>query len=386
MKRILLLGASGSIGKQTIDIVKKHPEDYEIVALSVGNNINFLMDILKELNVNRICIKEDKDINTIKEEYPEIDIVSGDEGLLTLVRECEYDILVNALVGFVGFMPTYEAIKTNHDVALANKESLVVGGELIEKALKEHDVELIPVDSEHSAIYQAINGNRKEDINKLIITASGGAFRNKSREELKEVTLEDALNHPNWLMGDKITIDSATMMNKGFEVIEAHYLFGVDYDDIEVIIHEESIIHSMVEYIDGSLIAQLATADMRLPIQYALSKPARLFNPTNERLDLIKTGILHFKEADYRRYPLLALAYEVGKKGGNLPAVMNGANDISNLAFRNGEISFIDIEDIIIKAVHYAKYEEINDIDDLIRANQFGNDFAYREIEERKHR
>ena len=308
---------------------------------------------------------------------------SGDEGLLELVKTCDYDILVNALVGFVGFLPTYHAILTDHDVALANKESLVVGGELIKKALEEHDVELIPVDSEHSAIYQSLNGNRKEDVKRLIVTASGGAFRDKSREELKDVTLEDALKHPNWLMGEKITVDSATMMNKGFEVIEAHYLFDVDYENIDVLIHKESIIHSMVEYIDGSVIAQLATADMRLPIQYALSKPKRLENPSNEGLDLVKVGSLHFDDVDVRRYPLIALAYEAGKKGGNLPAVMNGANDVANLAFRKGEISFLDIEDIIIKAVNYAKYKEVNSVDDLIEANKFGNEFALKEIKER---
>lgn len=383
MKKILLLGASGSIGTQTLDIVDKHPEDYEIVALSVGDNLSFLIDTLRNKKINKVCIKDESRIHEIKESFPEVEVLSGDDGLLELVKYCDYDILVNALVGFVGFLPTYHAILTDHDVALANKESLVVGGELIKKALEEHDVELIPVDSEHSAIYQSLNGNRKEDVKRLIVTASGGAFRDKSREELKDVTLEDALKHPNWLMGEKITVDSATMMNKGFEVIEAHYLFDVDYENIDVLIHKESIIHSMVEYIDGSVIAQLATADMRLPIQYALSKPKRLENPSNEGLDLVKVGSLHFDDVDVRRYPLIALAYEAGKKGGNLPAVMNGANDVANLAFRKGEISFLDIEDIIIKAVNYAKYIEVNSVDDLIEANKFGNEFALKEIKER---
>ena len=383
MKKILLLGASGSIGTQTLDIVDKHPEDYEIVALSVGDNLSFLIDTLKNKKINKVCIKDESKVQEVKELFPEIEVFSGDEGLLELVKTCDYDILVNALVGFVGFLPTYHAILTNHDVALANKESLVVGGELIKKALEEHDVELIPVDSEHSAIYQSLNGNRKEDVKRLIVTASGGAFRDRSREELKDVTLKDALKHPNWLMGEKITVDSATMMNKGFEVIEAHYLFDVDYENINVLIHKESIIHSMVEYIDGSVIAQLATADMRLPIQYALSKPNRLENPSNEGLDLVKVGSLHFDDVDVRRYPLIALAYEAGKKGGNLTAVMNGANDVANLAFRKGEISFLDIEDIIIKAVNYAKYKEVNSVEDLIEANKFGNEFALKEIKER---
>ena len=386
MKRILLLGASGSIGQQTIDIANKHPEDYEIVALSVGNNLPFLIDILKEGKIKRVCIKDESKVEEIKKQFNDVEVYSGDEGLLELVRNSEYDILVNALVGFVGFLPTYEAIMTNHDVALANKESLVVGGELIKEALSKHDVELIPVDSEHSAIYQSLNGNRKEDVKRLIITASGGAFRDKSRDELKDVTLQDALKHPNWLMGEKITVDCASMMNKGFEVIEAHYLFDTDYDDISVVIHKESIIHSMVEYIDGSVIAQMANADMRLPIQYALSKPNRLESPSEDTLDLVKIGTLHFEEVDVRRYPLLALAYQVGEKGGNLPAVMNGANDVANEAFRKGEISFLDVEDIIIKAVHYAKYREVKDVNDLIEANNFGNEFAYKEILERKNK
>lgn len=386
MKRLLLLGASGSIGKQTLDIVSKHKSDYEIVALSVGDNISFLMDTLKDFKVSKVCIKDENKIEEVKKVYPEIEVYSGDEGLLKLVNECDYDVLVNALVGFVGFLPTYNAILKDHDVALANKESLVVGGELIKRSLKEHDVEIIPVDSEHSAIYQSLNGNYRSDIHKLIITASGGAFRDKSREELKDVTLKDALKHPNWLMGEKITVDSATMMNKGFEVIEAHYLFDVDYDDIEVVIHKESIIHSMVEYIDGSVIAELATADMRLPIQYALSKPHRLLNPTGDRLSLTDIKTLSFMEVDYRRFPLLALAYEVGKKKGNLCAVMNGANDIANKAFRDGEIGFLDIEDIIIKAVHYAKYKEVETVDDLLEANKFGNEFAMKEVLERKKR
>lgn len=379
IKRIVLLGASGSIGRQTVDVVLQHPDLYEIKALSVGRNIRELKRILSVISVKDVCVMEEDDMNSLQKEYPDIHFTYGDEGLLEL-SSMEYDLLVNALVGFAGFAPTLKAIETGHDVALANKETLVVGGELIRKALNESGRKLYPIDSEHSAIFQCMQGNDAKNIRRLIITASGGAFRNKNRDELAHVTAAQALAHPNWSMGDKITIDSATMMNKGFEVMEAHWLFDMDYDRIDVLMHAESVIHSMVEYIDHSVIAQLGAPDMRLPIQYALSWPDRFELHQEEPLDLAKCGTLHFEEPDTERFPLLKLAYDTGRKGGNLPAVMNAANEAANAAFRKGLIPFLKIEEIIIGALRDAEYKEIRSVSDLLEADAWGTAYAERII------
>ena len=370
MKRIVLLGASGSIGLQTIDVVEQHPDEFEIVGLSVGKNIDVLREILKRLSVYSVCVQNESDLPQLKEDFPDISFLSGEEGLEKLVTVEDYDVLVNALVGFVGLNPTYKAIETGHDIALANKETLVVGGDLIMPLAKEKKVHIYPIDSEHSAIFQCIQGAYPKDIERLIITASGGSFRSKSREELENVTVEEALAHPNWSMGEKITIDSATMMNKGFEVMEAHHLFNMPYEKIQVVMHDESIIHSMVEFKDHAVLAQLGTPDMRIPIQYALSWPRRYELNTGEPLDLTKVQTLHFHEADEERYPLLALAYEVGRRQGTLPAVMNGANEEANLAFREGKIKFLDIEDAVINAVYQVGRDEVNSIEDLKKADQ----------------
>ena len=376
MKRLVLLGATGSIGVQSVDVVLQHPDQFEIIALSAGHNIAKLKEILRDIHPKAVSVSEQADMDALKAEYPEIDFVCGEEGLSTLAMRDDYDVLVNALVGFVGFMPTLKAIETRHDVALANKETLVVGGELINKALQEYGQKLYPIDSEHSAIFQCLQGNRREDLKRLIITASGGSFRTKTREELKDVTVEQALAHPNWAMGAKITIDSADMMNKGFEVMEAHWLFNVDYDDIDVIMHRESVIHSMVEFRDHSIIAQLGAPDMRLPIQYALSCPDRFDLQQDKPLDLSEVATLHFEKPDVRRFPLLGLAYETGRKGGNKPAVMNAANEAANLAFRQGRIPFLKIEDIVISAVYKCPFKKVNDVSDLIEANEWGTRYA----------
>ena len=381
MKRLVLLGATGSIGVQTVDVVLKHPDQFEIVALSAGRNMGGLRKILSQIDVDTVCVIKEEDADALKKEYPDKTIVFGDEGLCRLASMQEYDVLVNALVGFAGFMPTLKAIENNHDVALANKETLVVGGELINEALKKYGRKLYPIDSEHSAIFQCLQGNNRERLKRLIITASGGSFRTKTREELKDVTVEEALAHPNWAMGAKITIDSADMMNKGFEVMEAHWLFDVDYDDISVIMHRESVIHSMVEYTDHSVMAQLGAPDMRLPIQYALTCPDRFDLDLDEPLDLAKVGTLHFEEPDVRRFPLLALAYETGKKGGTLPAVMNAANEAANLAFREKKIPFLMIEDIVISAVYNAKRKDVASVEDLLEADAWGRAFAEKMIE-----
>ncbi len=381
-KRLVLLGASGSIGTQTIDVVRQHPDRFEIRALGVGRNLPVLRKILEDTDVDLVSVQREEDAEILRSEYPSIRFVSGEEGMNELASRKDYDVLVNALVGFAGFMPTLKAIEAGHDIALANKETLVCGGELIKKALEQYCVDLYPIDSEHSAIFQCLQGNREKDLKRLIITASGGAFRRLSRGELTDVTVEQALAHPNWSMGPKITIDSANMMNKGFEVTEAHWLFDVDYDHIDVLMHEESVVHSMVEYVDHSVIAQLGAPDMRLPIQYALSWPDRLPLAEEEPLDLAKVGTLHFHEPDPERFPLLALAYEAGRKGGNLGAVMNAANEAANLAFREKKIPFLMIEDIVISAVHQAEFREVTCPQDLFEADRWGREFAENRIEE----
>ena len=382
MKRIVLLGATGSIGTQTVDIVLQHPDLFEVRAVSAGRNIKMLEKILNVLPVDTVCVQLEKDAQAIRREYPDKTVYWGDDGLLELAGMSDYDVLVNALVGFAGFFPTLRAIETGHNIALANKETLVCGGAVINKALKEHGVSLYPIDSEHSAIFQCLQGNRKQDVKKLIITCSGGAFRNLTREEMTDVTLEDALAHPNWSMGAKITVDSANLMNKGFEVTEAHWLFDVDYDDIEVLLHPQSIVHSMVEYADHSVIAQLGAADMRLPIQYALTWPERYDFHEEHPLDLCAASDLHFERPDTKKYPLLALAYEAGKKGGNLSAVMNGANEIANQAFRDHRIPFMLIEEIVIGAVHDAEFFPLHDAHDVVRADRIGREYAEEKIKE----
>lgn len=375
MKRIALLGASGSIGTQTVDVILQHPDLFELVSFGVGSRVETARTLLKQFPGISLCsVMNEADALELSKEYPDKTILFGNEGLKT-IAESDYDVLVNALVGFAGFAPTLAAIESDHDVALANKESLVCGGELITRALALHGRSLIPIDSEHSAIFQCLQGNRMRQVKRLIVTASGGSFRNRTREELASVTVEEALAHPNWSMGAKITIDSATMMNKGFEVTEAHWLFGVPYEKIDVLMHPESIVHSMVEFVDQSVMAQLGSPDMRLPIQYALSWPDRL--PLNEPpLDLAKAGTLHFSNPDTERFPLLALAYEAGTKGGNLGAVMNAANEVANAAFRNHQIPFTMIEDIVIGAVHEAPFTLLKSVDDLLAANAWGDEYA----------
>ena len=377
MKDIVLLGASGSIGIQTIDIVKRNPNKFNIKAISIGYNTDLLLEILNTITVNHVyMIDQNSDIEL---KYPNINFYYGDNGIIEMLKNVEYDLLVNALVGFVGLKPTLYAINTGHDIALANKETLVVAGEFVNKAAKENNIRILPIDSEHSAIFQALQGNSLQEVNKLIITASGGAFRNKTREELIDVTIEDALNHPNWSMGAKITIDSATMMNKGFEVIEAHWLFNIPYENIEVIIHEQSIIHSLVEYQDSSQIAQLGLSDMRIPIQYALSYPNRLKLDT-DKLSLASLKQLTFREVDYKRFPLLKIAYEVGKAKGNAPCILNAANEIANKAFLSNKISFLDIEKYIIDALTNIEYQKDCTLDDIYKYDQLTRDYVNERI------
>lgn len=377
MKKIVLLGATGSIGTQTIDVVNHHRNEFSIIGLSAGHNMQKLSELLTICpDVKYVCVARKADMDEMQKMYPSLMFFCEDEGLKELASLPDYDIFVNAIVGFRGLLPTLSAIQNKKIIALANKESLVAGGPLVKEMLKQYHVPLYPIDSEHSAIFQCLQGSHANEVDKLIITASGGSFRDKTREELKEVTVAQALKHPNWNMGGRITIDSATMMNKGFEVIEAHYLFDIPYDDIDVLVHRESVIHSMVQFHDHAIIAQLGTADMRLPIQYALSYPDRLEMYNAEKFDFMKYPALHFEAADTTRYPLLKLAFEVGRKGGNLGAVMNGADEEAVALFLQEKISFLDIETYVIRAVEAAVYIEHPTLQDLIDADHFGRAFV----------
>lgn len=377
MKRLVLLGASGSIGTQTINVVAHHGNEFEIIAISVGHNIASVHAIITSMpSIQHVCVAKHKDMEELSKQYPYLHFCHGDEGLKTLAALPDYDIFVNAVVGFRGLVPTLTAIEHDHCVALANKESLVTGGDLVKKALKEHPVPLYPIDSEHSAIFQCLQGNTHRDVDKLIVTASGGSFRNRSREELKHVTVQEALAHPNWNMGGRITIDSATMMNKGFEVIEAHYLFDMAYDDIDVVIHRESVIHSMVQFRDHAIMAQLGTADMRLPIQYALSYPERLTMYDAKPFDFSDYATLHFEKPDFSFYPLLELAYNAGRKGGNLGAVMNGADEEAVALFLQEKIAFLDIERYVSDAVKHADYIAEPTLEDLIDSDRYAREYV----------
>ena len=352
-KRILLLGATGSIGLQTIDVINQHSDLFELVGIAAGHKARELKQILNtHKSVQAVGIS---DVSKA-EIFDSIRVYSGEDAMCKMIQDLDYDLLVNAVVGFRGLKPTLESLDKGIDVALANKESLVAGGMLVREALKKTNTKLYPIDSEHSAIFQCLQGNRKEDIKRLIITASGGSFRDKSRDELTHVTVEQTLNHPNWSMGKRITVDSATMVNKGFEVIEAHYLFDLPYDKIEVVLHKQSIVHSMVEYNDNAIMAQLGSADMRLPIQYSLMYPDRLYLKEDKPLDMTKTLQLDFKEMDFVRYPMLKVAYEIGRKEGNLGAVFNGADEQAVELFLEKKISFLSIEEAIQYAIDTVEY------------------------------
>lgn len=351
LKKISILGATGSIGTQTLDILREHPSEFKLVAISIGKNLELARKMINEFQPELVSVQEYHDCNTLKSEFPNTKFTFGDEGLVEVAVYPSADILVNAVLGSVGLNPTLQAIESGKTIAIANKETLVTAGHLVMDAAKRNGVALLPVDSEHSAIFQCLQGEQDKNIERLILTASGGSFRDRSREELKGVTVREALNHPNWSMGAKITIDSATMMNKGLEVIEAHWLYNMPYEKIDVLLHKESIIHSMVEFHDSSIIAQLGTPDMRVPIQFALSYPDRLPLTSTQRLNLAQIGTLHFKEVDVNRFRCMQFAYEAGKIGGTLPTVLNAANEVAVAAFLDEKITFLQIEDLIEKAL-----------------------------------
>ncbi|MBO7697870.1 MAG: 1-deoxy-D-xylulose-5-phosphate reductoisomerase [Erysipelotrichaceae bacterium] len=374
MKRLILMGASGSIGTQAIDVINQHRDELELVGVSVGKKTDYLRQILDTFKIKyAYSLEPDHELIAA---YPDTKFFWGDDGLVTMARLQDYDMLVNALVGFVGFKPTLEAIKNHKNIALANKETLVAGGKIINEALAEYGVELYPIDSEHVAIWQCMQGHQKGDIRRLIITASGGAFRGYSRDELVDATLDQALNHPVWNMGAKITIDSATMMNKGFEVIEAHYLFDIPYDKIDVILHKEATVHSMVEYNDGSIIAQLGCPDMRLMIKYALLYPDHKWDKVSQYLDFDKITSLNFMKMDYSRYPLVKLAKQVGSFEGNFGAVLIGANDEAVALFMKDKIKFVDIEAYIFKTLKAAHFIKNPTADQIIESHQWAKEYV----------
>ncbi|MED1202041.1 1-deoxy-D-xylulose-5-phosphate reductoisomerase [Heyndrickxia acidicola] len=348
MKNISLLGATGSIGTQTLDIIRNNPEQFKLKAFSAGRNLDLTRKIISEFQPEFVSVQKKEDYEILKAELAgNINISYGEDGLTETAVYAHSDTVVNAVLGSVGLYPTLQAIKERKTIAIANKETLVTAGHLVMQAAKENQVALLPVDSEHSAIFQCLQGENEKNIESLILTASGGSFRDKTRAELTNVTVKEALNHPNWSMGAKITIDSATMMNKGLEVIEAHWLFNIPFDKIKVVQHRESIIHSMVEFHDSSIKAQLGTPDMRVPIQYALTYPDRLELPSAEKLNLAQIGKLHFKEMDFDRFYCLKLAYEAGSAGGTMPTVLNAANEAAVTAFLDGKITFLQIDELI---------------------------------------
>lgn len=370
MKKISILGGTGSIGTQTLDVVR-NSDDIKVVGISANSSTEKMKEIIKEFKPKYVAMMKEECAEELKEFCKEnsfeIEVYSGLEGLVKISVLDEIDMVVTSVVGMIGLIPTMEAIKAKKDIALANKETLVVAGELVMKAAEEKGVKILPVDSEHSAIYQSLRGNDLATLKKIILTASGGPFRGKKEEELKEITLEEALNHPNWSMGKKITIDSATLMNKGLEVIEAHWLFNCDYDNIQVVVHPQSIIHSMVEYTDGAIIAELGSADMRLPIQYALNYTKRK-KEVAKSIDFYEISKLTFEKPDMDTFKCLKIAYEVGKRGGLLPTVLNGANEVAVQLFLDRKIKFLEIAEIIEKTLREFKDEgkkELN-LDNII--------------------
>jgi 1-deoxy-D-xylulose-5-phosphate reductoisomerase len=352
MKQIAILGSTGSIGTQTLDVVRQHPEAFSVYALSAHRSIDLLIKQALEFNPAVVCIADETYYRPLCEALSDLPIrvLAGEKALAEMVTMPAIDVVVAAMVGYAGLRPTIEAIKAKKTIALANKETLVVAGEIIDRLAKRNKVDILPVDSEHSAIFQSLVGEDMTSVEKLLLTASGGPFRQFTLEQMQYVTAAEALRHPNWEMGAKITIDSASMMNKGFEVIEARWLFDIPVDKIQVLVHPQSVVHSAVQFVDGSVKAQLGTPDMRMPIQYALTYPERWMSDV-ARLDLFATQSLTFEEPDTKRFPNLALAYEAMNKGGNMPCVLNAANEVVNLAFREGRCGFMQMSNVIAKTM-----------------------------------
>ncbi|MBQ3665914.1 MAG: 1-deoxy-D-xylulose-5-phosphate reductoisomerase [Lachnospiraceae bacterium] len=370
MKKLSILGSTGSIGTQTLEIARNN-DDIDVVALSAGSNIGLLEKQAREFKPELICVYDEEKAKELRVNIADLNIkvVSGMEGLIEAAVIDRADIVLTAVVGMIGIRPTIAAIKAHKDIALANKETLVTAGHIIMKLAKECGVKILPVDSEHSAIFQSLQGNQHSQVSKIILTASGGPFRNSTLEELQNVTVEAALKHPNWSMGKKITIDSSTMVNKGLEVMEARWLFDVDYDKIDVVVQPQSLIHSMVEYVDGGIMAQLGTPDMKLPIQYALYYPDRRYLG-GERVDFAKIGSITFFRPDTEKFKGFALAYEAGRIAGTMPTIYNAANECAVGLFLDRKIKYLEIAELIEKAMHAHKVTDNPSLEQILEAEK----------------
>lgn len=370
MKIISILGSTGSIGTQTLEIVRDN-KDLQVAALAAGSNIELLEKQIREFSPKLVCVWNKEKAALLRENVKDTktEIVSGIEGLIEAATIKEADTVLTAVVGMIGIVPTIEAIKAHKDIALANKETLVTAGHIIIPLAKEMNVNILPVDSEHSAIFQSLNGEKRSQINKILLTASGGPFRGRTREQMKDIKVEDALKHPNWSMGRKITIDSATMVNKGLEVIEAKWLFGVEVDRVEVVVQPQSLIHSMVEFIDGGIMAQLGSPDMKLPIQYALFYPDRRVLDT-KKVDFSQISQITFEKPDTDTFVGLKMAYEAGRVGGSLPTVLNAANELAVSMFLDRKIGFLDIYDIIEYTMSKHKVIENPTVEQILETEQ----------------
>ena len=375
MKKIAILGSTGSIGTQTLEVVRAN-KDIEVTALAAGSNIDLLEKQIREFSPKIAAVWNEEKAKELKDRVRDLDIrvESGMEGLLAVATELGAEIVVTAVVGMIGIRPTIAAMNAGKDIALANKETLVTAGHIIMSLAKEKHVRILPVDSEHSAIFQSLNGETGNKIHKILLTASGGPFRGWTREQMKGVQVEDALKHPNWTMGRKITIDSSTMVNKGLEVMEARWLFGVEMDQVQVVVQPQSVIHSMVEYEDGAVIAQLGTPDMKLPIQYALYYPERRFL-AGDRLDFAKLAQLTFEAPDFENFHGLSLAYKAGRRGGTLPTVFNAANERAVQKFLDREIGYLTITDMIEAAMEHHTVKENPTVEEILAAEQETYDF-----------
>ena len=376
MKAITLLGSTGSIGTQTLDIVAQYPDQFRIVGIAAGKNVEMLAAQIRQFKPSIAAIFAEEKLPALKEAISDVDpqpiLLAGNEGVIEVARHGDSETVVTGIVGCAGLLPTIAAIEAGKDIALANKETLIAGGPVVLPLVDKHGVKLLPADSEHSAIFQCLQGVPKGGLRKILLTASGGAFRDWATEKLTEVTVADALKHPNWSMGRKITVDSATLMNKGLEVIEAHFLFGLDYSDIQIVIHPQSIIHSLIELQDTSVLAQLGWPDMRLPLLYALSFPERIYTEW-EQLDLVKAGDLTFREPDHQKYPCMKLAYAAGQAGGSMPAVLNAANEQAVALFLEEKIRFLDIPRCIeLVCDRHSDRNSLNPtLDDILAADKW---------------
>ncbi len=375
-KKIAILGSTGSIGRNCLDVIGRFPEKYEVIGLASNTSIDLLAEQVEKFKPREIALFDEDCAKAISSKInSSVKVYSGLDGLNRIAASDEVELLVSSMIGAAGLVPTYEAIKAGKTIALANKESLVVGGEVVTREAKKNNVNILPVDSEHSAIFQSMEGHRKEDIRRIIITASGGPFLEQNAGDMENIKPEDALKHPNWNMGKKITIDSATMMNKGLEAIEAKWLFDIDIDKISVVIHPESIIHSMVEYVDGSVVGQLGIPDMRIPISLALAYPERLPNEYPP-LDLIEKGTLSFKKPDLKKFPCLALALEAGRTGGTMPAVLNASNEIAVNSFLEEKLKYTNIPVIVEKTMKCHDNGKVSEISDVLEADKWARSKA----------